>query len=261
MLGLGGFFTVTSWGFVLPGIFIYGSCVSRDTKPFLGEDWTIVEYVARQSMISAASPRGVLRGESALTSKFQNQCVRNDVRSSLLPSIDEAASKADVFVLDLVDERLGVYELAPNTYITQTWELEESKLLQQQDTQPRLIKFGTDEHFELWQKASDVVLKRIAETGKPLLVLAPEWAETADSGQTGLQYRGMSSGYWNRTYQRYTDSLRERGVNVFTVGQDVAVAAAKHQWGLAPYHHVNAVYEKMRDAIKAAATAHAPKAV
>jgi hypothetical protein len=110
------------WEFILPGLFIYGSCVSRDTYPFLDKDWTIVEYVARQGMISAASPRGVLRGESALTSKFQNQCVRNDIRSSLFATIDKAASETDLFVLDLVDERLGVYELGGGSYITQSWE-------------------------------------------------------------------------------------------------------------------------------------------
>ncbi|MFP5018675.1 hypothetical protein ACKLTP_16995, partial [Paenarthrobacter ureafaciens] len=36
------------------------------------------------------------------------------------------------------------------------------------------------------------------------------------------------------------------------VGQDTVKAAAGHQWGLAPYHYVDAVYHRMRDAITAA---------
>ncbi|QOT16062.1 DUF6270 domain-containing protein [Paenarthrobacter sp. YJN-5] len=236
----------------MPGMFIYGSCVSRDTKPYLGDDWTISDYVARQGMISAASPRAVLRGESALKSKFQNQCVRNDIRSTLFSAIEAATPKTDVFVLDLVDERLGVYDLGNGTYVTQTWELEESKLLQQQQTKPRLIPFASDEHYQLWTKAADVVLERIKATGRPLIVLSPEWSETADNGQEKLQYRGYFSSTWNKLYAPYFDHLRSRGCNVLSVGQDTVKAAAGHQWGLAPYHYVDAVYHRMRDAITAA---------
>lgn len=203
-------------------------------------------------MISAASPRAVLRGESALKSKFQNECVRNDIRSSLFSAIEADGQKTDIFVLDLVDERLGVYELGNGTYVTQTWELEESKLLQQQSTKPRLIPFASDEHFELWVKAADTVLEKIEATGKPLIVLSPEWSESADNGQDALQYRGYFSSTWNKLYQRYFDHLRDRGCNVLSIGQDVVKAAAGHQWGLAPYHYVDTVYHHMRDAITAA---------
>lgn len=233
----------------MPGLFIYGSCVSRDTFPFLDKDWTIVEYVARQGMISAASPRGVLRGESALTSKFQNQCVRNDIRSSLFATIDKAAGATDLFVLDLVDERLGVYELGGGAYITQSWELGESKLLQQQEVEPRHIAFGSEEHYKLWSSAAKVVIRKIKSTGRPILVLAPEWSETSDSGLSGLTYRGLYAATYNKVYQRYFDLLREEGCNVLSIGQDIVQAAAGHQWGLAPYHYVDAVYHKMRDAI------------
>lgn len=199
-------------------------------------------------MISAASPRGVLRGESALKSKFQNDCVRNDIRSSLLKSVEEKAHDVDVFVLDLVDERLGVYELAPGTYITQTWELEESKLLQQQEKKPRLIKFGTDEHFELWTNAATEVLAAIKKTRKPLIVLAPDWAEEADDGQK-LVYRSEFSAAHNRRYERYIGFLRDQGCRVVSPGQEVVKASTKHQWGLAPFHYTEAVYHEMRDAI------------
>ncbi|MCF3137961.1 DUF6270 domain-containing protein [Paenarthrobacter sp. AR 02] len=226
--------------------------MSRDTYPFLDKDWTIVEYVARQGMISAASPRGVLRGESALTSKFQNQCVRNDIRSSLFATIDKSASETDLFVLDLVDERLGVFELGSGSYITQSWELGESKLLQQQESEPRLIAFGSEEHFKLWSKAASVVIRKIKSTGRPILVLAPEWAEESDNGQSGLIYRGLYAATYNKVYQRYFDHLRNEGCNVLSVGQDTVKAAAGHQWGLAPYHYVDEVYHVMRNAITAA---------
>ncbi|MFE4080475.1 DUF6270 domain-containing protein [Paenarthrobacter sp. YIM B13468] len=241
------------WEFILPGLFIYGSCVSRDTYPFLDKDWSIVEYVARQGMISAASPRGVLRGESSLTSKFQKQCVRNDIRSSLFDTIDRSASATDLFLLDLVDERLGTYELGRGTYVTNSWELGESKLLQQQPSEPRLIAFGSEEHFALWSKSATTVVRKIKETGRPMLVLAPEWAETSDSGHSGLIYRGLYAATYNKVYQRYFDHLRQEGCNVLSIGQDVVKAAAGHQWGLAPYHYVDAVYHQMRDAVTAAA--------
>jgi hypothetical protein len=195
----------------------------------------------------------VLRGESALTSKFQNECLRNDIRSSLFSAIDEAKEETDVFVMDLVDERLGVYEIEEGSYISHSWELEESKLLQQQERELRHIDFGSDEHFTLWSKAADVVLQRIAATGRPLVVLAPEWSEKADDGQAPLMYRGKPAAQFNQMYRRYYDHLRARGANVLYLGQDTVMASTKHQWGLAPYHYVEPVYHQMRDAITGAA--------
>lgn len=236
----------------MPAVFIYGSCVSRDTRPYLGEGWEITKYVARQSMISAASPRGVLRGESALTSKFQNECLRNDIRSSLFSAVDEAKDETDVFVIDLVDERLGVYEIEDGTYVSHSWELEESKLLKQQDRELKHIPFGTDEHFNLWAKSAKTVIAKLKSTGKPVLVLGPEWSEKADDGQAPLMYRGKTSAAYNDLYRRYYDHLRALGVNVLSIGQDTVMASVQHQWGLAPYHYVKPVYHLMRDAITSA---------
>jgi hypothetical protein len=209
----------------LPNIFIFGSCVSRDTQPFLGPDWGSAKYIARQSMISATSPKAKLEGESALTSKFQNECLYADFESSLFPAIDEHADETDIFVIDLVDERKGVYEVSPGVYITHTWELEESKLLEKQPTQPRRIVFGTDEHFKIWAEAADKVMVKMASVGRPVIVLAPEWAETSDEGHTNLDIRGKTAAEYNLEYVRYIEHLRGCGVTIFTAGQDMAVAA------------------------------------
>ena len=233
-------------------MFIYGSCVSRDTQPHLGEGWTSTKYIARQGMISAANRPAEIVGDSALTSKFQNECLQGDIKSSLFTEIDKHAESTDIFVLDLVDERRGVYEVGDRTYITDSWELGESKLLQKLDAQPRRIAFGTDEHFDLWRKAADAVMVKLATTGRPVIVLAPEWAERADDGQKNLQIRGILASQFNADYKRYLEHLRSYGVTVFTAGQDVAVAAAEHQWGLAPYHYVKPVYQQMQEAIKQA---------
>lgn len=240
-------------GLTLPSIFIFGSCVSRDTQPFLGPDWKAVGYVARQGMISATSPATSLEGESALTSKFQAECLRNDFASSLFDTIDERYKDTDIFVLDLVDERKGVYEVEEGVYITDSWELEISTLLRQQPSPLRLIAFGTDEHFELWRSAAETVMCKLAATGRSVVVLAPEWAENSDEGQTHLEVRGKTASEFNEQYVRYVNHLRGwDNVKLFTAGQDVAVAAAKHQWGLAPFHYVKPVYELMSDAIKGA---------
>jgi hypothetical protein len=96
------------------------------------------------------------------------------------------------------------------------------------------------------------VIRKIKDTGRPILVLAPEWSESSDSGHTDLIYRGHYAATYNKVYQRYFDHLRAEGCTVLSIGQDTVKAAAGHQWGLAPYHYVDAVYHKMRDAITAA---------
>jgi hypothetical protein len=58
----------------MANIFIYGGCVSRDTFELMKEKHSLVHYVSRQSLISAASsptPKRII-STTHLVNNFQN---------------------------------------------------------------------------------------------------------------------------------------------------------------------------------------------
>lgn len=233
----------------MTNVFIFGSCVSRDTRPFLGDDWKMIEYVARQSLISAAAGKTSLPGTSKLTSAFQNKCLQNDFNGSFMDTLTERASETDVVLMDLVDERLGVRRTSDGGYVTNSWELAESGLVDGDGNGTTLIDFATDEHFRLWCAAADKIVEAIENVGLPLIVLAPAWAQKAENGG-GVDYRRVPSEIWNGKYVRYFDHLERMGVNVIRVSAEEVVASTTHQWGLAAFHYGDKVYATMQTQIK-----------
>ncbi|WP_442859273.1 DUF6270 domain-containing protein [Arthrobacter sp. CAN_A1] len=133
----------------MPRVLIFGSCVWRDAFKRLDGSFNLVEYVARQSVISSASAPTKLLGTGNLTSAFQIRSVRNDHRSSLFAELSSAAVTTDLLLMDLVDERLGVVNLSDDTWVTYSAELVRSGALDSLPEHPTVLKFGTDRHFFL----------------------------------------------------------------------------------------------------------------
>src|SRR5699024_11175643 len=91
------------------GTMIYGSCVTRDTFEFLGDDFLLKSYVARQSVISAGTQTSdTLPMLDPIASAFQKRMVEGDLKGNLYETLDTQASQADLLVIDLIDERGGV---------------------------------------------------------------------------------------------------------------------------------------------------------
>lgn len=234
----------------MPKVFILGSCVSRDTTPFLGEGWTIAQYVARQGLVSATSGPADLRGEPKLASAFQNRCLQQDITGSAFEMLRERKEETDLVLLDLIDERLGIYKAQNGSYITHSWELDESGLLDEQPENLEYVAFGSDKHYDLWSKAAEILVDRVQSLNIPLVVLAPEWAAKADNGGGGFDYRNIPASKWNDLYDRYYNHFEKLGVEVIRPPAKYSVASMKHQWGLAPYHFVDHMYEYMQQRIK-----------
>lgn len=158
-----------------PRIDVWGSCVGRDTLEFMSE-FTVGAYVARQSAIVALSPAtdapvplGVLE------SSFQRRMLEGDIGANASARIE--GSNAVCVLVDLVDERRGVWKFPDATYLTNSVEASRTGI---DDWAPkmgaRLIEFGTDEHFELWKQGFTLVTRRIMKTRKPIVLLDIAWA-------------------------------------------------------------------------------------
>lgn len=177
---------------------IWGSCVSRDTLEFMPE-YEVGAYIARQSAIVALCPAAELPVPlDALESLFQRRMLEGDMQSD---AGDRIAKHSAVCVLvDLVDERRGVWKFPNGTYLTNSVEAFRTGIdVWGPEMDGRLIEFGTDEHFELWKQGFTIVTRRIRATKKPIVLLDIAWAEVFE-GQT--RPRGLAS---------YLSATRRRG--------------------------------------------------
>jgi hypothetical protein len=232
-------------------VLIYGGCVMRDTFDYLGDGHNLTGYIARQSLISAASPPTTLLGSGKLASAFQNRSLDGDINSTLFGKIREYGPSADVFLIDLLSDRLGVYALPSRSYITNSRELRASGRLDALEKQPSLIEFGTDKHFTLWKRAADKLVATIGEVGltERTLVIDTPWASHTDTGEDVAPFRGMTAAEAGELYRPYYTHLRRRGLPSRRLPAELAKSSLTHKWGPEPYHYAPPAYEWMRDQI------------
>ncbi|APT85660.1 DUF6270 domain-containing protein [Corynebacterium aquilae] len=230
-------------------LFIYGSCVSRDTLEFMrdrNQNWSLEYYVARQSLISAQTtiPFEAL-GIEPPKSKFQFLKLWEDCVGRGFRSMREHYGKADLFLWDLCDERLGVFEFADGNFATRTVEYLAATSAQSVPEGARLIEFGTDEHFSLWKNKLELMKENLqyANFTRRALLKIPWALTTRDHRETPSSF-GLLPEAANHLYDRYyqavietidIDVVEPKGVRVF--------ADANHKWGLAPFHYEASVYE------------------
>lgn len=228
-------------------ILIYGGCVTRDCYAYLQDDYKIVKYVARQSLISAGhAPVDITPEQSLLDSKFQNDQLRGDIESSFLPALRSQAESADAIILDLVVERLGVRKHGDG-FLTQSNELSRSGAAALLNSNDEVVRFATNRHFRLWQYSARRLvqtLRRRDALERTVLFDTP-WATHSNSGGIVPGYRNWSSAEMNELYRPYYAYLGELGMRVERLPDEVVVADDAHQWGVAPYHYVPAAYEWM----------------
>lgn len=223
---------------------IYGSCVSRDTFEYLPRDeYTLVQYVARQSLVSAFTPAVTLLEPPRLDSAFQQRMVTGDFESSLPRVLERHAGAIDLILWDLTDERLGFYLLPDDTVVTRSVDLIASGGEGAVAGEGVLIKFGSDAHFAIWESMLaklDAALRRRHPSAR-VVVLAPPWAELTESGEPTLDSFGLSAADANAFYRRYYDRVARAALE--TIGRDLTVRASEeHIWGEAPFHYTPATH-------------------
>lgn len=166
-----------------PVISIWGSCVSRDTLEFM-HNVELGAYVARQSAIVALSPATDLDVPlDALVSPFQRRMMRGDTQADAASRM--GVSNESLILIDLVDERRGVWQFPDGTFLTNSVEAFRTGIEEwAPDAGARLIEFGTDEHYSLWKQGFTIVTRRLAASGRPLVLLDIAWASVFEGQVT-----------------------------------------------------------------------------
>jgi hypothetical protein len=228
-------------------LFLYGSCVTRDTAEYLpAHRYALLQYVARQSLISAYAPASAALDLTGIESGFQRRMLEGDARGNLPGLLEEASQAIDLLVWDLADERLGVLRSPEGGVVTRSVEAISAGVLSQLP-EWELLEFGSDQHFSLWSDALDRftgLLKRLDLLRRTVILEVP-WAETSDDGSVVPTSFGLSSSMANDRYERYYARARASGVPIEQVQRGGVIASATHRWGLAPFHYAHSTYQEI----------------
>jgi|GEM_PF-2561686 len=227
-------------------VFIYGSCVARDTfEHFDPDQFELVQYVARQSALSAYTRPVTLVEPPQLESSFQQRMVSGDYASSLQTLIPEAAHRTDLVLVDLTDERLGAYVLPDGSVITRSTELINSGAEHHLPAGSQHLPFGSDQHFQYWSQGIAAVgeLIRHHMPHAAVVLLNIPWAERSESGAPTPASFGISAEEANPVFDAYvnvaTQALR---AEVVSLRPEEVVSSPDHPWGDAPFHYAEDVY-------------------
>ncbi|MFE7506409.1 DUF6270 domain-containing protein [Promicromonospora sp. NPDC057488] len=227
-------------------VFIYGSCVSRDTfEHFDPEEFALVEYVARQSVLSAYTKPVELMAPPTLGSRFQQRMVTGDFSSSLRSLLATHGSATDLVLVDLTDERLGAYLLPDGSMVTRSVELIESGAEQHLPQGTQHVAFGTQQHFDYWSTAMNYIGERVQHymPQATIVLLDIPWAEWSESGNQTPDSFGVRAADANPVFRPYIEiAAQALGAHVVSLDPAEVMSGPHHPWGDAPFHYAEKVY-------------------
>lgn len=177
-----------------------------------------------------------------LKSPFQRRMLRDDFRSTLFTQIADHAPNADIVLLDIVDDRLGVIEYYPNRFVTLSAELSSSGWLAgDRALRRRRLQLGDPDHFARFTLAAARVKDTLISSGawERTLMIRATYATRAVEGDILVGDYGIGPDEWNRRYAAYYDVLEDLGFAMITPRGEFLFSSRNHQWGMHPihYHH------------------------
>lgn len=190
-------------------IAIFGSCVSRDTVEYMPAA-KVVAYVARQSVTSLETPHKRTIGDlGQLDSAFQRAMVVNDSNGNGLDKLTTDLDGITVVLLDLVDERRGIWLFPNDTSMTNSIEFEAcGGAREARRAGAKLLEFGTDRHFNRWKSGFCVLINGLKNAGlwDKTIFLDIEWA-AAMTGSRFPRYDTVT--YLGRAWRRLHRGSKE----------------------------------------------------
>lgn len=243
---------------------IYGSCVSRDTvSTWPTHSFKLQRYLSRQSLISAYCPiapePNTLPESASLGSTFQQKMLTGDWGRTYKSTLPYTSQDTDLILIDLVDERLGVYEFGNGAVITNSLELIKADRDGIVQKSARHILFGSEQHLELWARSlskftQDLDRHNLLERVR--LIKTP-WAEVFKTNKTAPLSFGISANEANELYRPYY-RLAENHVQTIDLTSQECRADEEHRWGPAPFHYTPEVYCNITKALRSTLIPGAP---
>lgn len=238
---------------IVAGLMLFGGCLMGDTyHQRLKGDFSLLCYVARQSLISAMSGPTSGLPDPKLGSAFQKRCVDGDIKGDLYTKISRFSADADVFAMDLLVERLGVLKMPDGTYITRSNELIKSSALSPLKPAPPHIREGTPQHQNLFHRAAFHLADSL--NGHDLLsrtiVISTPLANVTSTGRPMHKFQRYDVEAISSLLAGYAHTLQELGIEVRRMPPELAVADEDHQWGAAPWHYTAPAYDWISEQVR-----------
>lgn len=223
-------------------ILIFGSCVSRDIQRISGDRFQVIDYIARQTFVSANAPALPEPDTSRIPGKFLARSVKGDFTSDAMERIRQSARKADILLIDLASERHGVIPYR-GTYLARTHDLLKSELLTPREYKKH-IPFNSTLHRRKF-RASALALKSLLKEEKVFrktIIIAPRFTDISiDGSRVPLSHHKTASKI-NAEYRYYYRLLRNLGFTVLGLPDHFCKTTPDHQWGIAQNHYITEAY-------------------
>jgi hypothetical protein len=230
-------------------ILILGSCVSRDILNLSEENqFSLSDYYARSSISSVASRPYDIADEylNQIESAFQKKMVKRDCLKELLQH-GVHTSQFDAILIDLIDERFNLYEIAPDSIITLSGELLASGLMGKTYREhPNFIASGSERHRALWKTGVQNLFTQLhaLNLNERVIINKVFWSGNFEDGShmpasesNGLADANEFLGWMYEELEHYVPPERW-----MSFPEDTLRINARHQWGTAPFHYGDAYY-------------------
>lgn len=230
-------------------ILVFGSCVSRDIFNFAADQqFELVDYYARSSLASVgATPVDTCEKDLAqIVSPFQRRMVLRDMSKGFLN--DLKTLQFDVLLLDIIDERFDVYEIAPGSVVTLSNEFLASGLITTAErNSAKWIKSDSEQHRTLWLKGMERFFSELDILGlvNRIVVNRVFWANRfEDDAPLPATYPATTVEKANSHLAWMYEQL-ERFVapsNWLHFSNSMLKANQQHRWGVSPFHYSDEYY-------------------
>lgn len=231
-----------------PQIAIYGSCVSRDmSRISLEPKVKCALYVARQSLISVGtSARGREIGEPSFPHPFQQNSFLSDIRGDGLKRIHDIRNRIDLVVVDIVDERHGIYVHPDGPVLTRSIDGVSVHAYDHLEGW-EYYDFGTTEHLGKFKAAVERGKNALERWGlfDKTVVICTAWATELNTGDPVPQSMGKNAEDINKLLPLYEAPFEELGFRVARPDPATVIGDANHLWGPAPFHFIKPFYDSI----------------
>lgn len=226
-----------------PTFSILGSCVTRDAFDSSRAE-SISNYSARTALGTSLAPApNVYVDLDRIASAFQKRMVDADIAKNSIPNFVNA--EADLYIYDLIDERLSIAEWPDGSALTVSNELMTSGFrIPEAVLQHNLT---SERNFDLWAKGWDSLIAKMRERGiaGKFVIHRAFWAEHTDTLDGPAPVYALSTiQNANAALQRRYDYIAETApeVRFIEVEPEFCVADSQHKWGLSPFHFAPGYY-------------------
>ncbi|MFE3982723.1 MULTISPECIES: DUF6270 domain-containing protein [unclassified Priestia] len=236
-------------------VLIFGSCVTRDTFSFFPEEFKVVDYFARSSLISLMSEDlPIDESDLNLSSAFQKKMILYDFQKVFLKQIQQYSF--DLLIIDLIDERLDLLKYN-NRYVTRSGELVNSKFEQSERYSFDLVMRKSEKTHELWEKSCVLFFSKLLEYIPPEKIILNKvfWSYKYRDGNKIYDFPDEKLQIIknnNNILKRYYSVIESQVPKIHFIDYPLMdfIADKNHKWGLSPFHYEQRHYLKCKNKIK-----------